>query len=143
MKGPAVYCPGLVTALGLLFEKHLRHFQSLAERFDLDSAGLESLLVNNVAKNASWTVGSSWKWSGFSHINIFELASILQVVKRVARSGGGRFAILVDAFVALRSMAKGRSASKALMPLLRKINALSIAFGCYASGLFCPTRLNP
>ena len=77
------------------------------------------------------------------HINIFELASTLQVVKRIARRGGGRFSVLVDSFVALRALAKGRIASKALAPLLRKIMALSVAFDCYGVGLFCPTRLNP
>ena len=77
------------------------------------------------------------------HINIFELASILQVVKRIARRGGGRFPVLVVSFVALRALAKGRTASKALAPLLRKIMALSVAFDCYGVGLFCPTRLNP
>ena len=142
-KGSAVYCPGLVTALGCMFEKHLKHAEKLEAKLDISTSGLESWLVNDVAKNAEWRVSASWKWTGFSHINILELASILQVVKKVARLGGGRFALFVDSFVALRSLAKGRSASKALMPLLRKINALSIAFDCYAAGLFCPTRLNP
>ena len=68
------------------------------------------------------------------HINIFELASILQVAKRIARRGGGRFPVLVVSFVALRALAKGRIASKALAPLLRKIMALSVAFDCYGVG---------
>ena len=142
-KGSAVYCPGLVTALGLLFEKHLNHGAAVAARKEIRTEGLESAFANDIAKNACWSVGASWKWSGFSHINILELASILQVLKKVARRCGGRFALLVDSFVALRAVAKGRSASKALSPLLRKIMAISIAFDCYASGIFCPTRLNP
>ena len=142
-KGSAVYCPGLVLALGALFQKHLDHGKALQEKVDLRTDGLESLFVNDVAKNAAWKIGSSWKWTGFSHINILELASAMQVVKKVARLGGGRFALLLDSFVALRALAKGRSASKALAPLLRKINALSVAFDCYPSGLFCPIRHNP
>ena len=142
-KGSAVYCPGLVKALGQLFEKHLLQAEKIRDKLDFPTTGLESPLVNDVACNAAWQVSSSWKWKGLSHINIFELASALQVVKRVARKGGGRFVLLLDSFVALRSFAKGRSASKALAPLLRKIMALSVAFGCYGSGLFCPTRHNP
>ena len=142
-KGSAIYCEGLVTALGELFQKHLVHGRALETRFDLKAEGLESILTNDVACNAHWKVESAWKWKGLSHINIFELASALQVLKKVAREGGGRFVLLLDSFVALRAYAKGRSASKALAPLLRKIMALSVAFDCYGSGLFCPTRHNP
>jgi hypothetical protein len=138
-KGSAVYCPGLVHALGEMFERHLSHGQKLEKAFDLKTEGLESPLANDIAKNAEWAVGAAWPWSGISHINIFEPTSILQVVKRIARRGGGRFSVLVVSFVALRALARGRTASKALAPLLRKIMALSVAFDCYGVGLFCPT----
>ena len=42
-----------------------------------------------------------------SRINILELACVLQVVKKIARLGGGRAPLLVDSNVALRSSSKG------------------------------------
>ena len=142
-KGSAVYCPRLAQALADLFADHLNAQTQALHRASIDTEGLESVLVNEVAKKAEWQVSSSWRWKGFSHINILELASVLQVVKRAARLGGGRFSLLIDSFVALRSSSKGRSSSKALAPLLKKLMAVSLAFAVYLSGLFCPTRLNP
>ena len=57
-------------------------------------------------------------------------------------SGRGRFSFLLDSSVALFSTSKGRSSSRGLAPILRKIMAIAIAFGVFASNHFCPTRLN-
>ena len=142
-KGSAVYCPALAASLAKLFHKHLRAESKALNRVDIKTAGLEGLLTNELAKKACWEVSSSWKWKGNSHINILELASLFQAMKKAARRGGGRFCFLLDSYVALRASSKGRSSSRALAPLLRKIFALSQAFAVYAAGLFCPTRLNP
>ena len=142
-KGSAVYCPLLAKALAQLFHDHLQAESKAFEKKNIATEGLESLLVNEIAKKAQWKVSSCWQWKGYSHINVLELASLLQVVKAAARRGGGRTCLLLDSFVALRSTCKGRSGSRALAPLLRKVLAISIAFAVYLSGLFCPTRLNP
>ena len=141
-KGTAVYCAGLVKALGKLFQKHLQLEERLRSKCDFDEKGLEEPLANEVVRCEEWKVVSSWKWNGRSHINIFEIASYLQALKDAAREGGGRFSFLLDSSVALFSTSKGRSSSKALAPLLRKIMAIAIAFGVFASNHFCPTRLN-
>ena len=99
---------------------------------------LESIFVNEVMKWQSWRVGSSWKWTGSSHVNVLEMASVLQAIKAAARRSGGRVCLLV----VVRSVAKGRSSSKALVSLLCKITAVSLAFGIFISILFIPTRLN-
>ena len=138
-KGSAVYCDGLAEALAVIFGKHLNAELRVRSQSSIGTDGLESFLTNE----ASWRVSSSWKWNGSSHINILELACVLQVAKRVARDGGGRAPLLLDSNVALRASAKGRSSSKALAPLLRKILAVSLAFAVFLAGLFCPTRLNP
>ena len=142
-KGSAVYCDGLAEALASLFCRHLRAAEKVFQKFDISAEGLESVLTNEVARHAPWKVSSSWKWRGRSHINILELACVLQVVKKIARLGGGRAPLLVDSNVALRASSKGRSSSRALAPLLKKLLAVSLAFAVYLAGLFCPTRLNP
>ena len=66
-KGSAVYCPRLVRGLGEMFERHLNHGQKLEKAFDLKTEGLESPLVNDIAKNAEWAVGAAWPWSGIRY----------------------------------------------------------------------------
>ena len=141
-KGTAVYCPGLVTALGELFQQHLILQQETVDSLDVQTEGLEEPLVNEVVISSEWREDSCWKWSGKSHINILELASYFQAFKKAAKLGGGRFSFLVDSAVTLFSTSKGRSSSRALAPLLRKIMAVAVAFGVYSSNHFCPTRLN-
>ena len=142
-KASAVYVWPLAQALADLFGRHLEADSRARRRHDVDITGRESCLTNEVAKRAPWRSSSSWLWRGKSHINVFELSALLHSVKTVARRGGGRGCFLVDSHVALRAAAKGRSSSKALKPLLRKLLAVSVAFGVYASFLYCPTRLNP
>ena len=142
-KASAVYVWPLAQALSDLFTRHLEADGRARRRLDVDIDGLESSLTDEVAKRAPWRHSSSWLWKGKSHINVFELSALLHSVKTVARRGGGRGCFLVDSHVALRAAAKGRSSSKALKPLLRKLLAVSVAFGVYASFLYCPTRLNP
>ena len=141
-KGSSVYCPGLAAALAKLFADHLRLERLFSEQHEVKAEGLESAFVNELLKKASWHVGASWKWTGHSHINVLELASALQAIKKAAIRGGGRVCLLLDSNVAVRAIAKGRSSSLAFLPLLRKIMAVSIAFGVIVSVLFAPTRLN-
>ena len=141
-KGSAVYCPGLAQALAKLFVDHLALEKVFAKKNDLKAAGLESVLVNELLKRFQWEVSSCWKWTGKSHINVLELASAFQAVRKTALRGGGRTCLLLDSNVAVRAIAKGRSSSKALSSLLRKMMAVSVAFGVVLSVLFAPTRLN-
>ena len=141
-KGSAVYCPGLAAALAELFAKHLRASYAFHSRNSLRADGHESMFVNELVKTAEWEVSAAWKWTGSSHINVLELASALQAVKRIAARGGGRAILLLDSNVALQTIAKGRSSARSLTNLLRKICSLCLAFGISLSVHFCPTRLN-
>ena len=141
-KGSSVYCPGLAKALADLFARHLEVEKEFTTKNSLRASGLESPLVNEVLKRSSWKTSSSWKWTGNSHINVLELASAFQSIKRSALRGGGRTCLLLDSNVCVRAIAKGRSSSRALTPLLRKIMAVCIAFQIALSILFAPTRLN-
>ena len=51
--------------------------------------------------------------------------------------------MLVDSSVAFHACAKGRSPSRGLTPVLRKIGAVCLASGLFPSYHFVPTRLNP
>lgn len=141
-KGSAIYCRGLVIALADMFQKHLTVQSKIAEQQKLDTGGLENPLVNDILKKVAWGVGSVWKWTGRSHINVLELASAFQALKAAAKRGGGRVVIILDSYVAVRVIAKGRSSAEALKPLTRKIMALCLAFGIAVSVHFGPTRLN-
>eukprot|EP00438_Fugacium_kawagutii_P011937 Skav228683 [mRNA] locus=scaffold111:87828:94995:- [translate_table: standard] len=141
-KGTAVYTPGLVYELGHLFAKHLDFQADLFSKCDVEVNGLEEPLSCELSRCAKWTEGSSWKWTGKSHINILELAAYFQAFKDAAKKGGGRVSFLVDSSVTLFCTSKGRSSSRALAPLLRKIMAIAIAFGVYGSNHYTPTRLN-
>ena len=141
-KSSAVYCPGLVHALGELFEKHLRALDRFTTANVLKADGLESGLVNELLRKAKWAVDSSWRWTGHSHINVLELTSAFQALKRAVKRGGGRVSLILDSQVAVRVIAKGRSSARSLMPLLRKFMAVGLAFGVAVSAHFGPTRLN-
>ena len=141
-KGSAVYCPGLAQAMGELFEKHLRCLGKFTAKHAVQVEGLESPFVNELLRKAQWSEVSSWKWTGSSHINVLELSAAMQALKKAAMRGGGRVSLILDSNVALRVIAKGRSSAKSLMPLLRKIMAISLAFGLQVSVHFGPTRLN-
>ena len=141
-KGSAVYCEGLVTALGSLFEKHLRAMEAFSRKRAISAEGLESPRVNELLRKAKWGVQSAWKWTGNSHINVLELSAAFQALKKAAKDGGGRVSMILDSQVAVRVIGKGRSSAKSLLPLLRKFMVVCLAFGLSVSVHFGPTRLN-
>ena len=106
--------------------------------------GLEDPVSNDVALAYEWKVEDSWRWKGSSHINVLETASTLRLMRRLARGGGDvRATYLGDSHVSRSCMAKGRSSSLALKPLLHQSAAISTAYGLYLAGRFAPTRLMP
>ena len=108
------------------------------------SPGLENLLVNLLALEAPWQTVRKWSFKGASHINIQESVSVLRVAEYASREGKAlRTSVLVDSNVVRCAVSKGRTSSKGLMPILAKINAVSLAAGLYLCLPYCPTRLNP
>ena len=143
-KPSATYTRGLAIALARVFRDHLLDRARRMEMFDLDSRGLEDLVSNDLSASLSWTTGEAWKWKGFSHINILEASAISKVFENEARGGGDkRFCFLSDSHVARASVARGRTSSDAMQPVLRRIGCLSVAYGLYGVGRFTPTRINP
>ena len=61
-----IYCPRLAEAIAELFAKHLRAERKLRKNQQVFPFGLESVLINEVAKRAQWSTSSVWKWKGRS-----------------------------------------------------------------------------
>lgn len=106
--------------------------------------GLEDMLTNDLCCAMQWEEVASWKWKGQSHINLKETAAKLKLFRDVGLGGGDcRFVYAGDSHVARSALARGRTSSGAMRPLLKKSAVLCLAFGLYPAGRFTPTRLNP
>ena len=105
--------------------------------------GLESVAVNDVLISGQWRTVSCWAWGLRAHINVLETTAALRVFEKVARLGGDcKLNLLLDSSVARGAIAKGRSSSKLLRPVLLKIGAVTIAAGIFPGLHHAPTRLN-
>ena len=135
--------PVLASALAHEFNCALRRVSHVDSQLRLQTGGLENLILNDVVLSLPWRDGDAWSWRSSAHINILETASILRLFKRLAGSGPSRVVVLVDSSVAFHACAKGRSPSRGLTPVLRKIGATCLASGLYPAFHFVPTRLNP
>ena len=127
-----------------VFSQGLRRLTQARERVDLDSFGLESPWVNDLALGLSWALVSAWDWRRERHINVHETGAFKRLCVVKARGSiPSRFSSLIDSNVARCAISKGRSPSSALTAELRQISALSLAFGLYGALPFAPTRLMP
>lgn len=142
-KASAIYTPELAAALAWAFKhsisciKHLR-----AEDSGIKFDGLENQLVNEIMESNDWQVKKCWRFKKESHINLLELKAVQKLVEDRARSGPSRFLGLVDSNVSRCALGKGRSASKSISTILRRIGATLVAYDLYLVTPFCPTRLN-
>jgi hypothetical protein len=144
-KKSATYVPRLVEALALTFVQAIQQVcKRRVDELEIETSGLENQLVNEVALASSWRVLNSWTFKRMSHINILEEASILRLVNYLGRLRKPLRAVaLVDSFVVRGATSKGRSSSRALSAILRRVGAASVAFGVYLTLPFVPTRWNP
>ena len=133
----------LARALACEIDRTLRRVADVSAELRVHTEGLESAVVNDVVLSSLWKAGSDWCWRATAHINILEAASILRLLRDLAPSGPLRVVILVDSSVAFHACAKGRSPSRGLRPVLRKIAALCISAGIYPAFHYVPTRINP
>ena len=143
-KPSATYTDQLAAALGQAFYDHIVRRKQLYQEVDIEVAGLEDPLSNDLCLSSSWKVDAAWDWKGRSHINLLETAAVLHLFRQKAREGGDeRFVFLEDSHVSRSALARGRTSSNALRPMLRKAGALTTAYGLYPAGRFAPTRMNP
>ena len=80
-----------------------------------------------------------------AHINNLELQAVLLALDWRLRSGSRpkRFLHLIDSQVALATLAKGRTSSRRLLPVTRKIAARVLAGGLVPLYSFVRSALNP
>lgn len=143
-KKSAIYTDQLAEAIAAMFTKAILAISHRQNRDDVLSVdGHENLLVNDVAKSCRWEEVSSWTFKKLTHINLQELSSVLRNLYRLARDERSlRIINLVDSMVCRGALNKGRSPSRAISSLLRRVGATLVAADMYLSVPFVPTRLN-
>ena len=142
-KASAIYTPELAAALAWTSQHSISLIKKLrAEELAGPVGGLENQLVNEIMVSSSWEVKKSWKFKKDAHINLLELKAVQKLVEDRARAGPARFVGLVDSNVSRCALGKGRSASRSISSVLRRIAPTLVAFGLYMVNPFCPTRLN-
>ena len=124
-KKSAVYTEELADALSAVFEKAIADLSRKDEVLDsIKVEGHENLLVNDIARSSDWRLVSSWTFKKQCHINLQELAAILRVIYKIACSRfSSRVLVLVDSLVCRGAVAKGRSSSRALAAILKRLAA--------------------
>ena len=143
-KPSATYTKGLAIALAKNFRDHIVARKITLEKCDLDVAGLEDVISNDILSAFEWKEQDSWSWKGSSHINLLEASAICRAYGKKALSGGDRrFVYFCDSHVARASCARGRTSSDGMRPILKRISSTSVAYGLYGHGRFAPTRINP
>ena len=93
-----------------------------------------------------WTVGSSYAWRKSEHINVLELRAVLNALEwrsRSKRFRSKRFLHLSDSQVCLSVLTKGRSSSRKLNRILRRISALCLSLNLFPIYAWIASRLNP
>ena len=143
-KSSATYVPLLAEALAKDFQLAILAKIRREEKEDqIEVAGLENQAVNHLATTLPWTVYKSWKFKKSSHINLLEISCVLGLVEDLLRQRRSiRVVSLIDSYVSRGAIGKGRSASRAISSLLRRIGSCLVAGGIYLTTPFCPTRLN-
>ena len=94
----------------------------------------------------SWSVAHSYPYAREEHINVLELRSIVHALEwrsRVTSFHSCRFLHLSDSQVCLSVLTKGRSSSRILNRLLRRIAALCLALDLLPLWAWVESRLNP
>ena len=92
-----------------------------------------------------WMTGWHWKHSG-EHISALEMHAILTAIKwRLWRCKrvGVRFLHLTDSLVRLRSLARGRSSSRKLRPIIMQLNSYLLAGDLHPVWGYIHTSQNP
>lgn len=93
-----------------------------------------------------WKKGFAYHWNRKEHINALELRSLIHSLEyRVShfREVGCRVFHLTDSYVVMSIVAKGRSSSKVLQPLLQRLSALVLSYGLYLVVVHVESTENP
>ena len=141
-KASATYTDELARAIALDFLQAFREEPRFVED-DIDVSGLEGFLPNEVMLSSTWKVKHDWAFQKESHINLLELRVVLKLVRSlVLEKAKVRVVSFIDSNVCRCALGKGRSSSRAISSVLRRINTLLICGGIWIVTPYMPTRLN-
>ena len=133
-----------------LVHQYLRRaeFRGSDVRLDLNVAYRPDAMVRTTIdpRRWVWKVAQAWKWQRREHINLLELRCILRTLEWRARSStfhSCRFLHLSDSQICLSVLAKGRSSSRKINRILRRICALCLALNLYPLWAWIMSKLNP
>ena len=93
-----------------------------------------------------WKTAKAWPWQKKEHINLLELRSILRPLEWRARTSSFhscRFLHLSDSQICLAVLVKGRSSSRKINRILRRIAALCLALNLLPLWSWISSKLNP
>ena len=93
-----------------------------------------------------WVTGASYPWRRREHINVLELRTVLQALEwrsRASQFHSCRVLHLSDSQVCLGVLTKGRSSSRKLNRILRRICSLCLALNAFPIWAWIASRLNP
>ena len=143
-KGSAIYTDALAQRLAeVMHAAILAIIQKRARDELIDVSGQESALVNEVAISSQWKWNSCWTFKKLRHINLQELSAVLRLSTDLVKlKKPMRFVALVDSIVVRGAVSKGRSSSRAISSVLKRLCSTFVAGSLYATLPFCPTRLN-
>ena len=93
----------------------------------------------------SWTALCSYRFVTSKHINLLELESLISLLRRIRREGirTRRILVFVDSRVVLGAVSKGRSRSRKVNFIFRKLGFWCLAFVIALELVWVPTWPNP
>ena len=91
-----------------------------------------------------WQCTQSYAWTQTQHINVLELLAFLNFLRQFTAKDGNaiRFYHVLDSRVSSCVLAKGRSSSKLLNRILRRVTALLLASDAYCLPLWTISSWN-
>ena len=97
------------------------------------------------ALSLPWEPFFSCAFKAHKHINLLEIESALSLLRHLASEGqrNRRVLALTDSRVALGALSKGRSSSRRIKYLLKKVAALCLCYGFQFDVVWVPTWSNP
>ena len=93
-----------------------------------------------------WRKGFAYRWQHKEHINALELRSLIHALEYRAyhfKEVSTRVFHLTDSYVVMSVVSKGRSSSRILKPLLRRLSALLLSYGLYLVVAHVESTENP
>ena len=143
-KASATYTQELSGQIALVIFQGIQNIKQLLHlHSEIQVKGLESQLINEVMQSSDWRLEACWTFRKESHINLLEENSLLRLCSRLAKGVTPvRATALVDSNVVRCATAKGRSSSRGLASILRRVSSICLGAGLYLNTGFVPTRLN-